>query len=56
MCPEGWDPRTKTKLGFLAHLADIEGSTCLTEIWKGAKEFKKFKKIEKHCMESWCVM
>jgi hypothetical protein len=25
-----WDPRTNTKLGFLAHLADIKGSVSLT--------------------------
>jgi hypothetical protein len=35
MCPEGWDPRTNTKLGFLAHLIDNKG---------GAREFRKIQK------------
>jgi hypothetical protein len=39
-----WDPRTNTKLGFLAHLADIEGTGVRPKSGRGAREFRKIQK------------
>jgi hypothetical protein len=47
-----WDPRTKTKPWFPPHMADIDGTTSFTYIWKGGLgNSQKIKKNEKHCME-----